>query len=90
MVTTERPHVTHHGIAFVSKFSTATAVGFFVLGAARDRAVRVDDERAGTGRHAARTYRGGETQNGRSGAVVQLLVSLHARVPPGGWKFAQR
>jgi hypothetical protein len=45
-----RPHVTADRVAVVPFVPTATAVRFVVLGAARDRAVSVKDERAGAER----------------------------------------
>jgi hypothetical protein len=47
----ECPDPAAHRVAFVAKLSAATAVRFVVLRAARDRAVRVHDQAAGTGRH---------------------------------------
>ena len=41
-----------HGAAVVPFVAASTAVAFVVLGAARDRAVSVNDQRAGTRRHA--------------------------------------
>jgi hypothetical protein len=44
----ERPDPTPHRRTFVSQFAAAAAVAFVVERAARDGAVRVNDERTGT------------------------------------------
>jgi hypothetical protein len=57
VTTFERPHPTSHRVAVMPFVATATPGLLVVLGAARDGAVSVNDERARTGHGAELTAR---------------------------------
>jgi hypothetical protein len=57
IATGARPHVAADGASIMPFMATMTAIAFVVFGAARDRAVSVNDERART-RHVLRLRRG--------------------------------
>jgi hypothetical protein len=69
------PDVAHHRVALVAQVTTATFPGLVVFGAALDRAVDVQDQRAGT-RHAAKLLRTRNSYAERRAAAAAASVRV--------------